>query len=134
MSRTVGSFSVGSWLSKGNRWQLSNTCMHSSVVHLLRGSRLLRIVPENNATSWLTMVYIVRTVRMSLSKKHGFGLTTRVLRSSSPSVDMSMPSILNRVKNDKSHNSIGHPHRIFPPEGSIMRRSDIAKVDLPNNN
>jgi len=47
---------------------------------------------------------------------------------------MSIPSILSWRQIVDQQNMPGYPHMIFPPEGSIIRRSDIAKVDLPSNN
>jgi hypothetical protein len=54
---------------------------------------LLLIVPEKRATSWLMIVYFGE-IRVKEMRREVTRLTMRVLRSSRPSVDMSMPSIL----------------------------------------
>ena len=56
----------------------------------------------------------------------------RVLRSSRPIVEMSIPSILKKWINYGSSVHAEQPHKMLPPEGSTILRSDMAKVDLPN--
>ena len=75
------------------RWHLSRTSQHSRSVCSSNGSKLLRIVPENKETSWLTIV--CRETQHKHVGKSTFNIPTiRVRRSSRPMVEMSIPSIL----------------------------------------
>jgi len=72
----------------------------------------------------------LRVVKLSnQTSAQGSQLTIRFLSSSRPMVEMSMPSILVHVSQGKI--SIDRTHRTLPPAASIIRRSDMAKVDLP---
>jgi len=98
MSKMDGSSFEGSWARRDVRWHLLRTSIHSSAVYFPRGSRLLRMVPEKRETSWLTIVYKTGFQDVEIMEQQGLELTIRDLKSSSPRVEISMPSILTKCK------------------------------------
>lgn len=112
------------------RWHLSRTSQHSRSVCSPNGSKLLRIVPENKETSWLTIV--CRETQNKYPGKFVVNIPTiRFLRSSRPMVEMSIPSIL-MLNQFSIHNFFwSATHTILPPLGSTIRSKERASVDLP---
>jgi len=96
--------------SNAGRWHRLNTSLHSSVECSFRGSILLLTVPEKSETSWLMIVCFRTYVSQRNCRSKIVKLTMRVLRSSRPSVDMSMPSILRKYSGCLSDWISGHTH------------------------
>lgn len=92
------------------------------------------MLPENKDTSWLTIVCKTRLLLVELYVLSRFIiLTTRVLKSSSPIVDISRPSRLHSSQLLNGKKYVTGTYIILPPDGSTIRKRDIANVDFPDD-
>lgn len=116
------------------KWHRCNASQHSASVCSPNGSKLLRIVPVNSETSWLTIVCEIWKVNVTKWNKldWSYNSGTQVFQTYCCYIDtVESVEVTGRKHHCATLQFDYNTYIIFPPLGSIILSNDKANVDFP---